>query len=63
MPTLIEIKAKCTNPDEIRKILSAQKARFIGEDHQIDTYFNVIAHTLDTIFVPLSFSAPVYLHG
>jgi len=37
----IEIKAHCTNPDTIRKILLDNKATFKGEDHQIDTYFVV----------------------
>ena len=41
MPTLIEIKANCQNPTEIRAILSANDAKFIGLDHQIDTYFKV----------------------
>ena len=35
----IEIKAKCKNQDYIRKILKKNKARFIGTDHQVDTYF------------------------
>lgn len=37
----IEIKARCENPDRVREILKSRKARFVGEDHQIDTYFNV----------------------
>lgn len=37
----IEIKAKCGNPDKIRKILKSKKADFKGIDHQIDTYFKV----------------------
>lgn len=37
----IEIKAKCTDLEKIRAILENQQARFIGTDHQIDTYFNV----------------------
>jgi adenylate cyclase, class 2 len=37
----IEIKAKCERQDEIREILLAQNADFIGVDHQIDTYFKV----------------------
>lgn len=38
---IVEIKAKCSNPDKIRKILKSQKAKFVGIDHQIDTYFKV----------------------
>lgn len=37
----VEIKAKCANPEKIKAILATQNARFIGEDHQVDTYFNV----------------------
>lgn len=37
----VEIKAKCTNPDEIEKILMENGADFKGLDYQIDTYFNV----------------------
>ncbi len=37
----IEIKARCDNHAEIRKILESQNADFKGIDHQIDTYFNV----------------------
>ncbi len=37
----IEIKAHCANPEEIRRILLANKAVFKGVDHQIDTYFVV----------------------
>lgn len=36
----IEIKARCNEPDRIRKILIEDKASFVGTDHQIDTYFN-----------------------
>lgn len=36
----IEIKARSRDVDSVRKILISEKARFIGEDHQIDTYFN-----------------------
>ena len=45
---LIEIKARCPAPlskgvlsDSIQAILKAHNARFIGLDHQIDTYFRV----------------------
>lgn len=42
MPHLnVEIKALCANPLKIKEILLSQNARFIGEDHQIDTYFQV----------------------
>ena len=37
----IEIKARCTQPDKIRKLLKDQKADFKGTDHQVDTYFEV----------------------
>jgi len=36
-----EIKAKCQNPDKIRKILKSKNAIYKGKDRQIDTYFNV----------------------
>lgn len=39
--TNIEIKARCTEPDQIRAILTEQGALFTGTDHQIDTYFKV----------------------
>ena len=35
----IEIKAKCNNQEEIRKILQSKNADFKGVDHQINTYF------------------------
>ena len=41
MPTLIEIKARCEDPTEIRRILEEKNARLEGIDHQIDTYFKV----------------------
>lgn len=37
----IEIKARCNNPDRIRRTLEAGGADFGGTDHQTDTYFNV----------------------
>lgn len=40
-PTLIEIKAKCNNPQFIEEKLKELNADFKGVDHQIDTYFNV----------------------
>jgi len=36
---IIEIKARCQNPDEIRNILRTKNAIYRGKDHQIDTYF------------------------
>ncbi len=35
----IEIKAKSKNHEKIRKILEENNSKFIGIDHQIDTYF------------------------
>ncbi|MCB0632833.1 MAG: class IV adenylate cyclase [Saprospiraceae bacterium] len=37
----VEIKARTDRAEQIRQILEAQNARFIGIDHQIDTYFVV----------------------
>jgi len=37
----IEIKARCTDLAAIRSILQQHNAEFVGEDHQIDTYFDV----------------------
>jgi len=37
----VEIKARSANPEKLRKILKESNARFIGTDHQVDTYFNV----------------------
>lgn len=36
---LVEIKARCANPNRIRTILQQLDADFRGTDHQIDTYF------------------------
>ena len=41
MPTLIEIKANCTDPTRIRQILEENNAELKGVDHQVDTYFKV----------------------
>ena len=35
----IEIKARCSDPAEIKKILKSKNAVFKGKDHQIDIYF------------------------
>ncbi len=37
----IEIKARSAEQDKIRALLRERAARFVGEDHQIDTYFRV----------------------
>jgi adenylate cyclase, class 2 len=37
----VEIKANCNNPERVKSILETKRARFIGIDHQIDTYFRV----------------------
>jgi adenylate cyclase, class 2 len=37
----VEIKAKCHNCSAIELILMERNARYIGLDHQIDTYFKV----------------------
>ena len=36
----IEIKAYCHNLEQIEAILIKNKARYVGDDHQVDTYFN-----------------------
>ncbi len=38
---IIEFKARCGDHRRIREILRKKSARFVGEDHQIDTYFRV----------------------
>jgi adenylate cyclase class 2 len=37
----VEIKARCSNPADIRNYLTANGAVFKGVDEQVDTYFNV----------------------
>jgi len=37
----IEFKARCSNTEQIRKILKSRQAKFIGTDHQVDSYFTV----------------------
>ena len=41
MPVNIEIKAFCSDPQHVADILLAHNADYKGNDHQIDTYFNV----------------------
>lgn len=36
---IIEIKARCAEPQRIRDVLRARQAEFRGVDHQVDTYF------------------------
>ncbi len=38
---IIEIKAKCNDHEPLRKKLIQHNARFVGVDHQTDTYFRV----------------------
>lgn len=42
----IEIKAKCFHPERVEAFLLSNSARFIGLDHQRDTYFTVPAGRL-----------------
>jgi len=47
MPHLnIEIKARTTEQDRIRKFLKSKNAEFVGIDHQVDTYFKVTSGRL-----------------
>lgn len=36
-----EFKARLRNEEHIRAVLNALRARFVGVDHQVDTYFRV----------------------
>ena len=36
---IIEIKARCNRPEQVREVLLANGAVFKGQDHQVDTYF------------------------
>jgi len=36
----VEIKAKCSQPEKLKRILQDLNADFKGVDHQVDTYFN-----------------------
>jgi adenylate cyclase, class 2 len=38
---IIELKARCADHARIREILQSKNARFVGTDHQVDTYFRV----------------------
>lgn len=38
---IAELKAHCAVPQDIEDLLYANEASFIGQDHQIDTYFKV----------------------
>ena len=42
----IEFKAKADNIAELEKVLQNYDPVFIGEDHQVDTYFNVVVGRL-----------------
>ncbi|HLC46150.1 MAG TPA: class IV adenylate cyclase [Candidatus Nanoarchaeia archaeon] len=39
--TNVEIKARCANPEAVRRFLKERDAKFEGTDHQIDTYFRI----------------------
>lgn len=41
MPTNFEFKAKATDIPMLQQLLTPFQPQFIGEDHQVDTYFNV----------------------
>ena len=41
MPVNIEIKAQCTDHEFVENKLKELTARFMGTDHQLDTYFSV----------------------
>ena len=38
---IIEFKARCADHGRIREVLRKRDASFVGEDHQLDTYFRV----------------------
>lgn len=42
----IEFKARTSQPDALEILLKQHKPRFVGEDHQVDTYFTVNAGRL-----------------
>ncbi len=37
----VEIKARCSDHERIRQVLSDKHADFVGKDHQVDTYFKI----------------------
>ena len=39
--TIIEFKARCADHANVREKLKQKNARFVGTDHQVDTYFRV----------------------
>lgn len=41
MPFNVEIKARTRDADRIREVLRRKGARYVGLDHQVDTYFKV----------------------
>ncbi len=41
MPLNVEIKARSSQIKTVRRLLENQVARFVGVDHQVDTYFKV----------------------
>lgn len=41
MPFNVEIKARTENAGKIREVLKGRGARYVGLDHQVDTYFKV----------------------
>lgn len=43
---IIEFKARCADHEPVKSILEEREARYIGEDRQVDTYFNVPAGRL-----------------
>lgn len=43
---IIEIKARATDHDRARAVLRERNARFVGLDHQVDTYFRAAAGRL-----------------
>ncbi len=43
---IVEIKARCDQPDRIRQILQSHQARNVGTDRQVDTYFDCPAGRL-----------------
>src|SRR3954451_23753740 len=39
--SIIEFKARCADHSRVRELLEQKNARFVGADHQVDTYFRV----------------------